>query len=236
MRYALLIGIVVTCMPARDAVAQTSSLGERQRQLHRINPPKLGPREASKKKINPVYERYSWSSVTPLPPKTFGVNDLITIVVRHRSKFEADSVLDTKKEWDIKTQLDAFFKFTTGGLGATTFQRGNPNVDFKFANRLKSDGEKDREDRLDTRITSRVIDVKPNGNLVLEGRGWLGFDDEASTITITGEIRKNDVTPDNTVLSTQIGDLRIDVNNDGAIRDASRRGWIPRMIDWLRPI
>lgn len=235
MRYLLLTCIVMMFMPTHGASAQTSSLGQRQRKTHLTNPPKPEAREASKKNINPVYERYSWSSVAPVPPKTFKVNDLITIVVRHRSLFEADAEVNTRKIWNFSTQLDAFFKFTTGGLGAATFQRGAPNVDFQLNDRLRSIGEKDREDRLTTRITAKIIDVKPNGNLVVEGRGWLGFDEEVNTITILGTIRKSDVTPDNTVLSTQIADLTIDMNNEGLVRSATRHGWIRRMMNWLRP-
>ena len=55
-------------------------------------------------------------------------------------------------------------------------------------------------------------------------------------MTLTGICRKEDITPDNSILSTQLADLRIDVQNSGAVRDGSRRGWLTTILDVLRPI
>lgn len=228
--------VVLVIFASQAAIAQTSSLGARKRGQNAGSPQKLPSREDPKPLRNPVYERYSWISVVPKPPKKFKVHDLITIVVRQQSRFKADSELETKKEWDIRSELEAFFKPTAGGLGAAAFRRGKPTVDYRFSNELTGEGDIKRLDRFTTRITAEIIDVKPNGNLVLQGRGQLTFDDERSEITITGVCRKVDVTPDNTVLSTQLGQLDIKVDNQGALRSASRRGWIPVFLDWLRPI
>jgi flagellar L-ring protein precursor FlgH len=100
---------------------------------------------------------------------------------------------------------------------------------------LKGEGDTNREDRLTTRLTGRILDVKPNGILVLEARARVQHDDEISEITLTGVCRKEDVTADNTVLSTQIANKEITVNNKGALRAAARRGWIPRLIDLIKP-
>lgn len=219
-----------------DAFAQTSSLGAQKRQAETQDPPKPEPREANQPKVNPVYQRHSWISIRPTPPKTFKVNDLITVIVRQRSKYEADSELETKKEWDVESELDAFIKGTAGGIGSAAFRRGKPNINYKFASELKGEGDAEREDKLTTRLTVKIIDIKPNGVLVLEGRGLLRYDDESSEITITGMCRKEDVTPDNTILSTQIAEVEIKVRSTGALRASSSRGWIPKLLDWLKPL
>ncbi len=77
--------------------------------------------------------------------------------------------------------------------------------------------------------------MKPNGVLVLEARARIEHDDELSTITLTGICRKEDVTADNTVLSTQIANKHTVVENSGALRATSTRGWIPKLLDLLRP-
>jgi len=63
----------------------------------------------------------------------------------------------------------------------------------------------------------------------------LGNDDEISNITLTGVCRKEDVTADNTILSTQIANKNLVVTNKGALRSASTRGWIPKLIDLIKP-
>ncbi|MCH7808335.1 MAG: flagellar basal body L-ring protein FlgH [Planctomycetes bacterium] len=235
VRIAILTLFVIV-VGSTGALGQTSSLGAKKREADRLNPPPTKPREKVLKRRNAVYERYSWVTLAATPPKKFKVHDLITIVVRQRSIYEADSQLDTEKKWKVKSELDAFLKGTAGGIGAAAFRRGKPTIDYKFTNKLEGDGELEREDRFTTRLTATIIDVKPNGNLVIEGRGALQFDDEVSVITITGVCRKDDITPDNTILSTQMAELNVIVNNEGALRRASSRGWIPRMLDWLRPI
>ncbi len=59
-------------------------------------------------------------------------------------------------------------------------------------------------------------------------------DEEQFTITLTGTCRSDDVTPTNSVLSTQIANLVLVEKNHGAVRDATKRGWIPRILDFAK--
>jgi len=70
---------------------------------------------------------------------------------------------------------------------------------------------------------------------VIEAKASVQHDDEISMITLTGVCRKEDVTADNTILSTQIADKNIVVVNEGALRAASSRGWILKLIDLIKP-
>jgi flagellar L-ring protein precursor FlgH len=121
------------------------------------------------------------------------------------------------------------------GIVPADFPEGKPGIVFDFKDDYKTDGKYDRKDELTTRITARVIDVKPNGNLVLESRNDVKFGEEDYTVTLTGVCRSADVTPQNTVLSSQIAELNISVEDRGAVRDATRRGWLQRLHDFLRP-
>ena len=86
----------------------------------------------------------------------------------------------------------------------------------------------------DASMTGKIIDVKPNGLLVIEARAKVEHDEEISTITLTGTCRKEDVTADNTILSTQIADKHVAVKNEGALRAVSTRGWIPKLLDLIK--
>ena len=54
-------------------------------------------------------------------------------------------------------------------------------------------------------------------------------------LSLTGNCRSVDVTPDNTVLSTQLADLNLRVRNSGAVRDGSSRGWLGVLLDKIKP-
>lgn len=234
----ILLGVSLGLFAAHapDALAQRSSLGARQRMTDADKPPEKAPREAPPRPRNLVYEKYGWTAMTPAPPKAFRPGDLITIIVREQRKWEADSDLETKKKFDVKSELDAFLKPTQGGIGAAGFRRGRPNIDYTFDQKYKTEGDSSREDKLTTRLTARILDVKPNGLLVLEGRAKMTHDEEISEITMTGTCRKEDVTADNTVLSTQIADKAVVVTNSGALHSAATRGWVTKLLDLLKPI
>jgi flagellar L-ring protein precursor FlgH len=216
-------------------IAQVSSLGARWREESAHRPPEAPSREAPPVSRNAVYVRYSWISVPARPPKTFQPGDLITVVVRETRKFKANADLDTKKEFDVDSQLDEFVKFTNGGVGAATFQRGKPNIQYDYKNELKGEADAQRKDELTTRITGKIIDVKPNGLLIVEASARIEHDEEITVMTLTGTCRKEDVTADNTVLSSQMADKAIRVQNEGSLRATTSRGWIPKLIDWIKP-
>ncbi len=233
--FPAVIGLGAVAALAAAAQAQTSSLSARQREEDTQRGPQAQPRHDTEVRGNETVERFSWTSSPPQPPRSFNVNDLVTIVVREQTRFEAEAELDTEKKYSVTSELDAFIKATAGGLGSADFRRGKPNIDYEYNNKLEGDAETKREDRLTTRITARIIDVKPNGLLVVEARGEIQHDEETHTITLTGTCRKEDVTPDNSVLSTQLADKAIRIVTQGALKSNSTRGWIPRLIDAIKP-
>jgi flagellar L-ring protein precursor FlgH len=193
------------------------------------------PRDASRASTRAI-EAASLIAVPKLPPRKFKVEDLITIIVRQQKDYKAKGKLDTEKKWDINGKLNEWFRFYPDHkLGTDRLSNGEPGFDFEFDNKFETDGKNERRDRFTTRIQARIIDVKPNGNLVLEARQIEKHDEEEIEITVTGVCRSEDVTADNSILSTQIADLVLVEKNKGALRDANSRGWIPKILDWIKP-
>lgn len=195
----------------------------------------LSPKEPSRASTRAI-EMTSMIAVPPVPQRKFKINDLVNIIVRQQKKYEADAKLDTKKQWDINGKLSEWFRFYPGNnLGSDQLSNGDPSFKFGFNNKYKTDGENEREDTFTTRIQATVIDVKPNGNLVLEATLEEQHDEEHFTITLTGVCRSEDVTASNSVLSTQIANLVLVEKNKGAVRDSATRGWIPKILDFAKP-
>lgn len=186
---------------------------------------------------NPVLLQHSLIAVEPPQPQEIRVNDLVTIIIREDKRSQTDSRLQSDKKWDLTGELAKWLRLDgEHNMIPQNFTQGTPGVDLTVDSKYSGQGRVDRRDTLILRITATVIDVKPNGNLALEAKKTIKTDDETQVITLTGVCRSADVTPQNTVLSTQIADAEIMVEHTGAARDASRRGWLMKMFDFLRPI
>ena len=84
-----------------------------------------------------------------------------------------------------------------------------------------------------TRLTGQIIDIKPNGLLVVEAHTHIQNDDEIQDIKVTGTWREEDVAIDNTVLSTQGYGVRIEKVHEGELRKASKKGLFTKILDTL---
>jgi flagellar L-ring protein precursor FlgH len=186
---------------------------------------------------NPVLLQASPFAVVVPEAERIEVNDFVTIIVREVKSSSSDSKLESEKEWTLEAALKKWFRLDKDDhLVAQTFPNGNPGANFEFKNEYEGEGKIDRKDALTMRITAKVIDVKPNGVLTLEAANQVKIDEETYAATLTGQCRSKDVTAQNTVMSSQLYGLEIDVQHAGAARDAARRGWLMRLFDFLRPL
>ncbi len=188
--------------------------------------------------VNPVLQSTSLIAVDLPKPKKLAVHDLVTVIIREDKRFTSDAKLETEKEIKLDAALKQWFRLDPEDrLVPQNFERaGAPGAQFDLKHQYDGNGKFNRQDSLVTRIQTRVIDVKPNGNLVLEARKEIVVEGESQAVTLTGECRAMDVTAQNSVLSTQIADLRIRVDGGGATHDASRRGWLKKAWDLIRPL
>ncbi|MGB8169835.1 MAG: flagellar basal body L-ring protein FlgH, partial [Chthoniobacteraceae bacterium] len=81
----------------------------------------------------------------------------------------------------------------------------------------------------------QIIDVLPNGNLVFEGIRQISFSKERQFASLRGVIRPYDIQQDNTVISSNVADARIDIVAEGVLTDAQKKGWLLRLNDKLSP-
>lgn len=185
--------------------------------------------------VNPVaaLEGVSLYAVQPQAPRRIKVNDLVTIIVNQSSAMEHDQALDTEKKYRNTASIDAFpdlrhlweLQVFAGRTDMT------PELSVNSNSKFESDGEFARQDRVTARITAQVIDVKPNGLLVLEARSTITTDSEQQLMVLSGTARMEDVTAQNTLQSTQLFDLRLETHHTGEVRRAADKGIITRVLE-----
>ena len=88
---------------------------------------------------------------------------------------------------------------------------------------------------LTLKMAVQVIDVLPNGNLVVEGIREVAFSKERQFVSLRGIVRPADITRFNQVESGQIADARIDVVSEGDLSSTQKKGWLQRLDDKISP-
>jgi flagellar L-ring protein FlgH len=88
---------------------------------------------------------------------------------------------------------------------------------------------------ISTRCAVQVIDTLPNGNLVLEGVRQVSFTKERQFASFRGIVRTYDIGPDNTVLSSNVADARIEIVSEGTLTESQKKGWLLRLNDKINP-
>ncbi|NLA58040.1 MAG: flagellar basal body L-ring protein FlgH [Firmicutes bacterium] len=78
-----------------------------------------------------------------------------------------------------------------------------------------------------------MVEVLPNGNLVIEGTQSLIVNNETQEITVRGVIRPQDIEPDNTILSTYIADATISYQGSGILGAQDKPGILTRILNWI---
>ena len=188
--------------------------------------------------LSPAMARVNLAVVRLPEPRQFSINDLITIIVRESIENDSKAEIETEKGTDFQGAISAFPKLDPSDLlqlklRPSSMRNGTPRVDINFDNEFEGDGDVSRRDTFTTRITARILDVKPNGSLVLEARRYIRTDEEVLEMTLTGTCRKDDVTADNTILSTQLFDMRLVKEHQGELRKATKKGWITQFFEGI---
>lgn len=199
--------------------------------------PSLGPGgPGSIPRASPEFEAVSFFAVKPPEPRILKKFDLVTVIVREQSEFKSSGTTELKKDASLQAVINEFVQLNLADLALeSALGTYKPRFDITGKREFNGEGATDRKDSFSARIQARVLDVLPNDTIVLEARKVIRTDDDEQTIILSGTARASDIMADNTVLSTQLYDLRLEKSHKGPIRDSTRRGWFSKLLDALNP-
>lgn len=175
-------------------------------------------------------------------PKAMRVGDTVTVDIVENSSSQLDANTSTSRN----SEIDAGVEQMLGYMRALEAVNPNLNRDNKGAlnnkllkasltNKFDGKGTSDRSGRVTASIGARVVEVLPNGNLVIVGRRETKVNRETQFIAISGIVRPMDIDGDNRVQSTYLADARIEYYGSGTLADKQQPGWLTRVIDYAWP-
>ena len=172
-------------------------------------------------------------------PKKYKKHDIVAIVVRQDSEATSNATATLTRKQDFDFALQQFLEFArfagTAGIGNVANPSKLPEVKFKFDNERNADATNGRTDHMSLRIAAEIIDVKPNGTLVVEAVAHIRNDKEEQTMRLSGVARAEDIAGDNSLLSTQLANLNLTKDTKGEVKDGTKRSWLNKFIDNAGP-
>ncbi len=146
-----------------------------------------------------------------------GIDDMVTILVN-----ESVNAVSTGA---TKTQRASNANSSTTALGGT-LSAANPLANLLNTTnntQLNGQGTTSRQTTLSTTLTARVVDVLPNGYLVIEGNKSVMVNSENQDIKLRGVVRPVDLSTANVVRSDSIGQMELQLNGKGVVNDSIKR-------------
>ncbi|MBD3619596.1 MAG: flagellar basal body L-ring protein FlgH [Chromatiales bacterium] len=154
------------------------------------------------------------------------VGDILTVVLVERTQASKSASTSTSKDSSVGMAAPSIF-----GEPITRNGRAILSADIEGSRSFDGEGGSSQRNQLDGAITVVVVDVLPNGNLVVEGEKWIGINQGEEQIKVTGVVRPQDIQNDNSVISTKLGNANIAYRGKGALADANAQGWLSRFFN-----
>ena len=176
------------------------------------------------------------------------VNDLVTILIVESLSGSGAADTETSRDSSADLELAEFLGMPTDfgiqdrslmhhlyNIGDSSAAQFNPVIRGSAKTDFKGEGDTNRKGALNATITAKVVEVMPNGNLVVESRKELTINNETQILVLRGIARGEDITSGNTIISTKLADAQVYYVGDGVIQEKQSPGWLVRITDRLWP-
>jgi len=149
--------------------------------------------------------------------KAMRLHDVVSIVVTESLAASTDGQVKNSRSSNASSSITALF----GALKASNAMQNLLNQ--KSSSGLTAQGESTTNSSLMTTFGAEVVDVLPNGMLVVQATRQLTFSQQTQLIKLRGLVRPEDVSAQNQVLSTAMTDLELEVTGKGIVNDSTYR-------------
>lgn len=153
------------------------------------------------------------------------LNDILTILIVENSTATNSANTSTQKKGDASVQIPGFL-----GIKTPT----NP-FDISSATNFAGQGSTSRTGQLNASLSARVVQVLPNGDLVIEGTKQVTINREHQLLTVRGTVRKFDISPNNVVPSTAIANMEVNFDGKGIVSDANKPALLAHILKYILP-
>ena len=156
--------------------------------------------------------------------KARNVGDILTIIISETATTSATRSSNNSKSGNVNMQA---------GIGVFDFLNSIFPASISGSDSFKADGSASSTNRANGRVSVTVVEVEPNGNMIVEGTQSIWQNKNEHKITLRGVVRRDDVTYANTVSSAQVADATIRFDGKGPLNSKQRQGILTQIFNIL---
>lgn len=159
--------------------------------------------------------------------KAHTLNDIVTVVVSVQTTAAQSGSVDSERNFNTNSAI-------TGMAGGLSTKGTNPLLAASSSTVLKGTGSTNSSTAFSTSLTGQIIAVLPNGNMVIEAHRQIDMNNQHEEVIVRGIARPGDITPLNSIASSSLSALEIELKGKGIISDSVRPpNPLTRAILWL---
>lgn len=164
------------------------------------------------------------------------IGDIVLVRIVETSRANKEANTKTERESTVTGGVSSLFGLETWLADKNSrFSPSLTELQAKLTNDFEGKGKTDRKSNVTATISARVVDITTDGNLNIRGYQEVKVNNETQHIILSGIIRPQDVSQNNSVLSTHVADARIEYSGQGVLGDKQQAGWLARALDSIWP-
>jgi flagellar L-ring protein precursor FlgH len=156
------------------------------------------------------------------------IGDVITVLIQENTNANTSAGSQYQKTGSV-----AFGGGTAvGSLGQNVLNSTN-NIGLGLSSSHQGQGTSSGSTTITGEMTAKIISVLPSGNYMVEGTRYVEVNEDKQTVEVTGEIRPDDISSDNTISSLRIANAKIKLTGTGPASETANPGILTRVLSWL---
>jgi len=164
------------------------------------------------------------------------VGDILTVLLDIKDKAELDNESERTRQADEDAGLDALLGYEADLAQVLPETVNNASlIGAKSTSNHKGTGKIDREEKIKMKLAATIMQVLPNGNMVIQGRQEVRVNFEKRILEFAGVIRPQDITIDNTISYDKVAEARVSYGGKGQITDVQQPRYGQQVYDVLFP-
>jgi flagellar L-ring protein precursor FlgH len=158
------------------------------------------------------------------------VGDLVTIEVMELTSAQSSASVNTQRKFDASSGVTALGgKINTSGIESLFSPYSTQN--------LQGKGQTASDSKLQTTLSGRIVAILPSGALVLEATRDVLMNNQRNRIIVRGVARLADISAEDSIVSTRLSDLEVELAGKGVVSDGTRQPnfavrWLLRLLNF----